>query len=354
MKPEFPPVAEREVPSQMPASGRCKLAFVGEAPGDEECEKFRPFVGPSGRVFDALLRAASIDRSEVYVGNVFSTKLSENKVSKERAIRGAGWEPFVARNSERLAGELATVRPNVVVPLGGTALLALLGTPSIAKWRGGLCYGVGPYSQQKLLPTWHPAAVLRQWNQFPICIGDYIKAASEAEKGPRIDYPNRVLNIAPTIQEVEDALGRYSSMSGLLSCDIETGWGQIRGVSFAPNEEEAIYVPFISLATINRSYWATPALERRAWEAVKRCLESPTPKLGQNFVNYDVVWLLSKMGIKPARVSEDLRLLHKAVVPELPASLAFMASAYSKQGAWKAWVSHGGAKKAEREEKRDE
>lgn len=349
----LPPVALREVPSQMPASGHCKLAFVGEAPGEEECEKFRPFVGPSGRVFDALLRAASIDRSSVFVGNVFSTKLEENKVSKERAKRGAGWEPFVARNCERLAGELATVRPNVVVPLGGTALLALLGTPSIAKWRGGLCYGAGVYSSQKLLPTWHPAAVLRQWNQFPICIGDYIKAAMEAERGPRIAYPKRSLNIAPTIEEVEETLARYA-MADLLSCDIETGWGQVRGVSFAPNAEEAIYVPFISLATINRSYWPTAALEKRAWLAVKGCLESATPKLGQNFVNYDVVWLLAKMGIKPNQVREDLRLLHKALAPELPASLAFMASAYSEQGAWKAWVSHGGTKKVEREEKRDE
>ena len=343
-----------DVPSQFPRGGRASLAFVGEAPGVHEVEKGRPFMGEAGRVFDALLRSASIDRSEVYVGNVFSTKLEENKVSKERAKRGAEWEPFVQRNYARLADELGSVAPNVVVPLGGTALQALLGTSSIQKYRGNLTYGNGAYSQQKLLPALHPSAINRQWNLYPITIGDFIKAAAEAEKGPLIEWPQRTLNIAPTIEEVEVALGRYASMQGLLSCDIETGWGQIRGVSFSPSPEEAIYVPFISLATLSRSYWPTAALEKRAWMAVKGALEGSAPKLGQNFVNYDVVWLLSKMGIRPRNVREDLRLLHKALYPELPASLAFMASAYSRQGPWKAWVSHGGTKKRDRDDKRDE
>jgi len=351
---EAPGFHDVEVPSQWPAGPGCRIAFVGEAPGEHEVEKGRPFVGESGNVFDALLRSAGIDRKACYVGNVFSTKLTENKVAREKERRGPGWASYVEYNRARLADELRACAPTVVVPLGGTALSALLGTPSIAKYRGSVCYGTGDYAQQKLLPALHPAAILRQWNLYPISIGDFVKASLEADRGPKIIYPTRNLNIAPTIEEVESYLAGPCRECPLLSCDIETGWGQIRGVSFAPSETEAIYVPIISLSTISRSYWSTAALERRAWNAIKAALESPTPKLGQNFVNYDVVWLLSKMGIRPRNVADDLRLLHKALYPELPASLAFMASAYSEQGAWKAWVSHGGAKKKEREEKRDE
>lgn len=342
-----------QVPSQLPSGGTCKLAFVGEAPGEHEIEQGRPFVGPSGRVLDALMRSASISRAECFVGNVFSSRLDENSMAKERAKRGSGWGQFWDENVARLADELADCSPTVVVPMGGTALLALLGTPSIAKYRGGLCYGAGPWAATKLLPTFHPAAILRQWNYYPIVIGDFIKAAAEAEKGRIIQWPVRSLNVAPSIVEVEETLRRYAASAELLSCDIETGWGQVRGVSFSPSQEEALYVPLISLAAISRSYWPTLGEERRAWLAVKGALESPIPKLGQNFVNYDVVWLLAKMGIRPRNVRCDLRLLHKALYPELPASLLFMASAYSEQGSWKAWVSHGKTPVKAREEKRD-
>jgi hypothetical protein len=155
------------------------------------------------------------------------------------------------------------------------------------------------------------------------------------------------------VEEVWGYLNGPCKKAPLLSVDIETGWGQIRGISFAPSEEEAMYVPFIALDKVNRSYWATPEQEASVWRAVKDCLESDTPKLGQNFANYDVVWLFSKMGIRVRNLREDTRLLHKALYPELPASLAFMGSAYSRQGHWKGWGSRGWSQ-AERGAKRDE
>lgn len=347
------PLRERVVPSARPTAPFCGIAFVGEAPGAEEVDRLRPFVGPSGRVFDALLRSAGIDRSACWVGNAISTKLEDNDIRAEKALRGPAWEEHWQSNIVRLHSELSALSPTVTVALGGTALLALAGTTSVAQFRGQPRMGVGLFADLKVFPTWHPAFLLRSWDNYNIAIGDLLRVKAEVAKGPGLIWPKRTLNIAPSIEEVEDAAVRWQEGDGPLSCDIETGWGMVRGIAFAPSQFEALYCPFISLAALDRNYWPSVALEKRAWRACKTLLECGRPKLGQNFANYDVVWLLTKMGIRPVHYSHDLRLLHKTLYPELPAGLAFMGAAHSEQGAWKAWAKHGGSK-VERGEKRDD
>ena len=347
-----PDIHDRTVASTFPKGGRAKIALVGAAPGEREVERGLPFCGPSGSVLDAMLRAAGIDRDACYVGNVYSTKLRENDVSKTRQLLGAGWDAFHTLNTARLRTELEEIAPNVVVPLGSTALLALAGTPSIAQFRGSVRMGTGYFNSYKLVPTFHPTMVLRQWSNYTICIGDLIRAAKQAELGPGIVWPKRELNITPSIEEVEAYLAGPCHECDLLSVDIETGWGQVRGVSFAPSQFEALYVPFIALNKLDRNYWQDTATEKRAWLAVRACLQSSVPKLGQNFANYDVIWLLGKMGIKVNGLGDDLRLLHKALYPELPASLAFMGSAYSEQGSWKTMARHSG-RRVKDDDKRD-
>jgi DNA polymerase len=347
------PFHDRIVPSVPPVAPFCGLAFVGEAPGAEEVDRLRPFVGPSGRVFDALLRSAGIDRAACWVGNVLSTKLEDNDLRKEKERRGPAWGEHWQSNISRLHSELSAIQPTVTVALGGTALLALAGTTSVAQFRGQPRMGTGLFSTFKVFPTWHPAFLLRSWDSRNTALGDLLRVKIELEKGPGLVWPERVLNIAPSIEEVERAAEEWQVGDGPLSCDIETGWGQIRGIAFAPSSREALYCPFISLAALDRNYWPSHALEARAWAACKRLLECPRPKLGQNFANYDIIWLLGKAGIRPRAYCHDLRLLHKALWPELPAGLAFMGAAHSDQGAWKAWAKHGGSK-VERGEKRDE
>ena len=336
---------------QLPVRRPCKLAFVGEAPGEHEVEKLRPLVGPSGSTFNALLRSAGIDRDACLVTNVYEHRLEENDVAKEQARMGADWAPWHAAQVERLSAEIALCQPTVIVPLGGTALNALAQTKAITSFRGQPMMGKGPFEKYKLLPTFHPAFILRQWNMFPIAVGDLLRAQAEADIGMEIRWPKRELYIDPTIEQVEAFL-RLCNETNLLSCDIETGWGMIRGVSFAPNSRIGMYVPFIDLRKPSKSYWDDPAHEKRAWQAVRAILEGPTPKLGQNFALYDSIWLLRKAGIRVANYRHDLRLLHKALFPELNAGLAFMSSAYSNQGAWKHWGG-GNVTQAERGEKRD-
>lgn len=318
------------VPSQQPSRLPTKLAFVGEAPGIEEIERCRPFVGPSGQVFDALLRTAGLDRSAYYVGNVFDTKCPDNDCSewmRDPAIA----EPALAR----LAGELRAVEPNVVVPLGGTALWALTGSTAISQARGAVQAATRTLPGAKLVPTYHPALVMRQWQHFSIVVGDLLRAAREAELGPQIVWPRRSILLEPTFDEFEVYTLDEIFQSDLLSVDIETGWGQITCIGFAPSVESAIVVPFVDFDKPARSYWPTPEQEVEVWQLVKQILESDVPKLGQNFAQYDAYWLLAKMGIRTRNLLHDTRLLHHALYPELEKSLAFMGNSYGSQGAWK-------------------
>lgn len=340
------------VPPQWPRATPTKIAFIAEAPSDEEIEHGIPLIGPSGRVFNSILRTAGLDRADYLVTNVFDQKLPDNNVAawcvplteaREKAwtdlppIGAAGFlRPEYRWHLDRLKKELEISRPNVVVPLGGTALWALTGMTSITATRGHVIPATRLVPGAKLVPTFHPAAVIRAWNLFSVVTGDFMTAHTQALIGPKIVTPSRRLLLEPTLDDIRAIKSRLLQ-SPLLSVDIETGWGQITCIGFAPDKETAICIPFLDKRTSTRNYWATAGDERAAWQEVREVMESETPKLGQNFGGYDAYWLLEKMHIQPRAFLHDTRLLHHALYPELPKSLAFMGASYSTQGMWKQW-----------------
>ncbi len=131
--------------------------LVGEQPGDLEDREGLPFVGPAGRVLDEALRAAGIDRDAVYVTNAVKhfkwTPRGKRRMHKTPAQRE------IEACSQWLEGEMAGVRPALVVCLGATAAKALLGPRfRISRQRGRV------QSHEDLpdvLPTYHPSYLLR-------------------------------------------------------------------------------------------------------------------------------------------------------------------------------------------------
>ena len=341
------------VPPQQPAAVPCKIVFVGEAPSDEERLKGRPLVGPSGRVFDQMLRTAGLDRAQYGVTNVFDEQLPQNEVAnwcvntvqwKELAHAvPEGFDPKLAdgmylhpshwHHLERLRVELAAMRPTLIVPLGGTALWALTGYAGITEARGAVAQAKYLLPGTKLLPTLHPAHVIHEWRMFHIVVADLIKAAAEAEY-PDVRLSRRELWLEPTLVDMRHFKQEYIDNADLLSVDIETAAGQITCIGFAPDTRRAIVVPFVDFRVITRSYWPTAEDECAAWDWVADVLASGTPKLFQNGP-YDVYWLLDRAGLTVNNYLHDTRLLHHALYPELPKSLGFMGANYAQQGAWK-------------------
>ena len=338
------------VPSEFPARLPCRLAFVGEAPADEEMIEGRPLVGPSGKVFEQILRTANIERREYYVGNVVNVQAPDNEFENlcASATEAKTWEgynlpplgrkylrPEYIPHLDRLRDDLLRAQPTVIVPLGAAAVWALTGNFNIAAQRGSVMLASRLVPGVKIVPTYHPAHVIHDWVLFHVVAEDFRRAMRESEF-PEIRQPKRELWIAPTLADIRHFRRQWLAGADLLSVDIETSQTlrQITCIGFAPDASRALVVPFWDLRKPSRSYWPTPADELAVWEEVRAVLEGPTPKLFQNGP-FDIYYLWDRYGIRVRNYHHDTRLVHHALWPELPKSLLFMGASYANAGPWK-------------------
>ena len=128
---------------------RAELMFVGEGPGADEDRQGEPFVGRAGQLLTKMIEAMGYRREEVYIANVVKCRPPENRNPEPDEMDAC--EPF-------LRGQIAAVRPKVIVALGKVAVQALLrDTTAISRLRGRWF----AYEGVKLMPTFHPAYLLR-------------------------------------------------------------------------------------------------------------------------------------------------------------------------------------------------
>ncbi len=125
------------------------LMFVGEAPGRDEDEQGVPFVGRAGQLLTKIIEAIGLKREDVYIANVIKCRPPENRNPEPDEVETC--EPFLFQ-------QIDTIKPTVIVALGTFAARALLRTlDPISRLRGR----VYDYRGAKLIPTFHPAYLLR-------------------------------------------------------------------------------------------------------------------------------------------------------------------------------------------------
>ncbi|HYR51306.1 MAG TPA: uracil-DNA glycosylase [Candidatus Dormibacteraeota bacterium] len=130
-------------------STRARLVFIGEAPGRDEDLKGLPFVGRAGQLLDKMIAAIDLKREEVYICNVLKCRPPENRVPAPQEVEQC--LPYLEQ-------QLALLRPALLCALGLSAVQALLKTKaSMASLRGRTF----EYRGIPLIPTYHPAALLR-------------------------------------------------------------------------------------------------------------------------------------------------------------------------------------------------
>jgi len=129
------------------------LMFIGEAPGQEEDRRGEPFVGRAGQLLDKMIAAIGFSRQEVYIANIVKCRPPGNRNPREDEIQACG---------EFLTAQIGILAPRVIVALGKFAASTLLGEEiAITRARGRLrSYGAIP-----LMPTFHPAYLLRQYTR---------------------------------------------------------------------------------------------------------------------------------------------------------------------------------------------
>ena len=125
------------------------LMFVGEAPGADEDLQGIPFVGRAGQLLTKIIEAIELRREDVYIANVIKCRPPENRNPDPDEVDTC--EPFLFK-------QIDAIKPKVIVALGTFAAKALLKTQdSISRLRGR----VYDYRGAKLIPTFHPAFLLR-------------------------------------------------------------------------------------------------------------------------------------------------------------------------------------------------
>lgn len=335
------------------------LLLLGEAPGEEEERQGKPFVGPSGKLLDDLLLMAGLTRSQFHATNVFSARppsndlkawlLTKTELKKQGfteagrlpKLQGRYLHPQYEPELRRLKSELSTIRPDLIIALGGTALWALCGDSRITQHRGsffqtGGLDEVGGWTSTALA-TFHPAAVLREWSMRPIVWADLLKARRYLEGTLAAPLKRRIW-INPTLAEIANVHSSFTRVpSRLLGIDIETAPRAGQLTTFAiGTSEECICLPVWDSQTLpNLSHCHGDASsEALAWQWIKRFCALPNPKVLQNGL-YDLQWLLDVMDIRPVNVLHDTAILQHALQPELPKDLGTLGSLYLNEPSWK-------------------
>jgi DNA polymerase len=125
------------------------LMFVGEAPGGDEDVQGVPFVGRAGQLLTKIIEAIELKREDVYIANVIKCRPPQNRNPEPDEVETC--EPFLFR-------QIDIIKPKVIVALGKFAAQALLRSDApISRLRGQVL----DYRGAKLIPTFHPAYLLR-------------------------------------------------------------------------------------------------------------------------------------------------------------------------------------------------
>jgi len=149
-------------------SSHARLVFVGEGPGYEEDQRGKPFVGAAGQLLTRIIEAIKLTREQVYICNIIKCRPPGNRNPQPDEIQACF--PFLKR-------QLEAIRPQFICALGKVAAQTLLGSQqSISALRGRF----HDYQGMRVLPTYHPAYLLRNpagkrdvWQDMQMLMGEY-------------------------------------------------------------------------------------------------------------------------------------------------------------------------------------
>ena len=136
---------------------QARLMFVGEGPGRDEDLQGRPFVGKAGELLDRMIAALGLKREQTYIANVVKCRPPDNRPPTPEESRAC---------LRHLHRQIELIQPAVIVTLGATPLRELVGvSEGITRVRGQWRRVQVGDREIPVMPTFHPAYVLRQYTQ---------------------------------------------------------------------------------------------------------------------------------------------------------------------------------------------
>lgn len=318
-------------------TGNPKLMVVTECPSEDDEQYGRPLVGPTGELFDELLKEVGIDRSDIYITNVSKYRPPNNEFKRLSEI---GVD--IQQQVDNLWIEIRDIRPNCILALGNEALAATTNRHGINNYRGSILPSKG---SPKVVATFHPSNLLYQrkkkgssglfkyaWKY--VMLAD-MRRAKEQSQFPELIHPQRNLKIARNSLDLFRFLREYENKS-IATVDIESFncFPVCVGIGF--NKYEAISVPLYShFAGVKFSDSSISDLTER-WTLLGKFLSNNNKIIGHNF-KYDDEKLF-RLGLRPYNgiIFADTLSLEHTLNPELPSKkLATIASIRTEEPFWK-------------------
>lgn len=317
-----------------------RIAVITEHATADDIWKGYPLAGTTGDFFSKLLHEAGILRSECYILPVIrhkvidpttlytQTKSKAQKLNLSSVLNDTWVDPSLPTHIDQLHATLATL-PNlqICIALGDLAMFALTGTyGSVDTWRGSLLDSTpGTY---KVIPTYPPAALYKQWSVKSFCVRDLQRAREYALRPELYTYPAYQFAIRPTFALTQATLSALLTQAASgnplkLAVDIETIARRISCIGIAWNVREALCIPFM---TLDGHYWSEQE-EIEISFLLKELLTHPLVEvIGQNF-NYDNQYFARYLGYIPNQTFDTMIAQH-VLFPGIPKSLDFLSSIY--------------------------
>jgi len=289
-----------------------KIVVVGEGPGLQEDARGLPFVGPSGLLLRRMMQQAGIDYREIYFTNI--VRCLPKSEDPKKQVRAPTYEemdictPFLEQ-------ELNTIKPTIIVPAGNVALRYFLEqkNKNITSHRG-----LEIWSEKykcKIMPIYHPAAVIRNPKFESVTIQDLIRINnSQTSKNPTPlglgDY------VVVDTKEKLVELFQHLSTQPEIAFDLETtdlDWltSDIISIGFSWKERTAWCLPLlkskIDPAEPTTRFW-DDATHLKVMSELKRVFALPSKKIAHNS-KFDQKFLITN-GIEVNNLYFDTMLIH--------------------------------------------
>lgn len=304
-----------KIPGQ--GNGNADIMIVGEAGGKEEEIAGKPFVGPSGKLLDSVLRSAGISREECWVTNVVKYRPPNNlfKLVKNLSL----WQEY-------LIDEVKAINPKIILALGGEALFALTGQRGISSWRGSILKN--DETGKRVIPTFHPAFILRSESMLDRSIMEFdVKRLVVEQSYEPVPDPN--LLVIRDAGQLYRYLERFTNE--FAAADIETYRSVPICLGIAPSKHEGISVPLFS------ELWGQKFCDVSDYDLAERWR-----MLDKFLREKKIIWQngkfdenkLTQMGFRPNYYADTMLMAH-TLYPELPKGLAFLASIHTRHPYYK-------------------
>lgn len=327
-----------------------KVLILGEAPGEQEDRSGLPFVGTSGMELTRILAEAGLDRESCRIANVCNVRPPKNDISafmptlKRDALAAKAvvlHDRYVTQpildGLDQLAATVSEMSNlEFIIPLGNAALWATTGHWSITKWRGSqlkvdLAKHIplpGPRACA-IVPTIHPAAIMRQWHQRWYSVADIRRALSwqkDLYAIPDYDFIVRPSygTVISFLDECYNQLGKLEPGGRLkISADIETRNGHIACLGLGVSQLRAICIPLLSG---QGSFWPIEEEVELMWRVLTLLSNPHVFVIGQNWL-YDRQYLARRYGFNIVAAADTMVMQH-VCFPGVPKGLDFLSSMY--------------------------